>query len=356
MSCPRKEENNVRNKRKGAQFVFEYLEFDEPRARQFLRMIAGRIRKSRIERKKRLAFSRKVRQQERIISLQSCSHIAPSNDLPSDGHVQSERGDRQLAARIGDTESISLPNAGRSDGEQRGEINVNFIDSGNHSNCDVFNCSSVKLVALLPSDEVSNNSKLSSDIAQKVLQTWHIQSKPATTTNPTPLFNADVHSKEHSNSLQPLSPLWRQNDSQLLNVVRASSIMQILINAADGQIRLVEVSPETTIAQLKSKLGALDSVVTYGARILDEDAGALSQYDVAHGSSLNINARLIGGKVHGSLARAGKVRAQTPKVEKQEKKKKKTGRAARRIQYNRRFVNVALSGPGRKRGPNSNAA
>ena len=31
------------------------------------------------------------------------------------------------------------------------------------------------------------------------------------------------------------------------------------------------------------------------------------------------------GKVHGSLARAGKVRAQTPKVEKQEKKKKKTG-------------------------------
>lgn len=29
--------------------------------------------------------------------------------------------------------------------------------------------------------------------------------------------------------------------------------------------------------------------------------------------------------MHGSLARAGKVRAQTPKVEKQEKKKKKTG-------------------------------
>ncbi|EJW77062.1 hypothetical protein WUBG_12030, partial [Wuchereria bancrofti] len=61
-------------------------------------------------------------------------------------------------------------------------------------------------------------------------------------------------------------------------------------------------------------------------------------------------------KVHGSLARAGKVRAQTPKVEKQEKKKKKTGRAARRIQYNRRFVNIAVSGIGRKRGPNSNAA
>lgn len=60
------------------------------------------------------------------------------------------------------------------------------------------------------------------------------------------------------------------------------------------------------------------------------------------------------GKVHGSLARAGKVKGQTPKVEPQEKKKKKTGRAKRRIQYNKRFVNVVV-GPGKKRGPNSNS-
>lgn len=51
----------------------------------------------------------------------------------------------------------------------------------------------------------------------------------------------------------------------------------------------------------------------------------------------------------------GKVKGQTPKVEKQEKKKKKTGRAKRRIQYNRRFVNV-VSTFGRRRGPNSNSA
>ena len=49
---------------------------------------------------------------------------------------------------------------------------------------------------------------------------------------------------------------------------------------------------------------------------------------------------IFAGKQHGSLARAGKVRGQTPKVEKQDKKKKKTGRAKRRIQFNRRFVNV----------------
>ncbi|CAN6698883.1 unnamed protein product [Malus baccata var. baccata] len=44
------------------------------------------------------------------------------------------------------------------------------------------------------------------------------------------------------------------------------------------------------------------------------------------------------GKVHGSLARAGKVRGQTPKVAKQDKKKKPRGRAHKRLQYNRRFV------------------
>jgi len=61
------------------------------------------------------------------------------------------------------------------------------------------------------------------------------------------------------------------------------------------------------------------------------------------------------GKVHGSLARAGKVKNQTPKVEAQEKKKQPRGRAKKRMQYNRRYVNV-VAGPGGKRvGPNSNA-
>ncbi|KAG6589968.1 Vacuolar protein sorting-associated protein 32-like 1, partial [Cucurbita argyrosperma subsp. sororia] len=58
------------------------------------------------------------------------------------------------------------------------------------------------------------------------------------------------------------------------------------------------------------------------------------------------------GKVHGSLARAGKVRGQTPKVAKQDKKKKPRGRAHKRMQYNRRFV-TAVVGFGKKRGPNS---
>jgi len=54
------------------------------------------------------------------------------------------------------------------------------------------------------------------------------------------------------------------------------------------------------------------------------------------------------GKVHGSLARAGKVKSQTPKVEPQEKKKLPKGRARKRMLYTRRFVNVTLTGGKRK--------
>ncbi|NWH27717.1 RS30 protein, partial [Grus americana] len=55
------------------------------------------------------------------------------------------------------------------------------------------------------------------------------------------------------------------------------------------------------------------------------------------------------GKVHGSLARAGKVRGQTPKVSSGGR-----GRAKRRIPYTRRFVNV-VPGFGKKKGPNANS-
>ncbi|KAI9197891.1 hypothetical protein LWI28_006187 [Acer negundo] len=58
------------------------------------------------------------------------------------------------------------------------------------------------------------------------------------------------------------------------------------------------------------------------------------------------------GKVHGSLARADKVRGQTPKLAKQDKKKKPPGRTHKRMQYNRRFVTAVVCF-GKKRGPNS---
>lgn len=58
-------------------------------------------------------------------------------------------------------------------------------------------------------------------------------------------------------------------------------------------------------------------------------------------------------KKHGTLAKAGKVKKQTPKVAKQEKKRRPTGRSLKRIQYKKRFAVVA---PGqKKRSPNWNA-
>lgn len=61
----------------------------------------------------------------------------------------------------------------------------------------------------------------------------------------------------------------------------------------------------------------------------------------------------IQGKVHGSLARAGKVKSQTPKVDKQEKPKKPKGRAYTRLLYTKRFVNVTLVNGKRKANSNS---
>jgi len=61
------------------------------------------------------------------------------------------------------------------------------------------------------------------------------------------------------------------------------------------------------------------------------------------------------GKVHGSLARAGKVKGQTPKVAKTEKHKKPKGRAYKRFLYNRRYVNVVV-GAGKKQSMNSLAS
>merc|ERR1712150_165605 len=96
-----------------------------------------------------------------------------------------------------------------------------------------------------------------------------------------------------------------------------------------------------------------DQILTYGGEIIPDDI-ILGQL-LPDNATLDLTGRLLGGKVHGSLARAGKVKGQTPKVAKQEdKKKKKTGRCKRRIQYNRRF-STAVSQFGRKKGPNSNS-
>ena len=132
--------------------------------------------------------------------------------------------------------------------------------------------------------------------------------------------------------------------------------MQIFISGAKTDV--YDVSPSIRVGDLKeliafrSGVTCENQVLTFAGRPLTDDL-TLSEGELQEASTVYLGERLLGGKVHGSLARAGKVKGQTPKVDVQEKKKPKTGRAKRRQQYNNRFVNVVIT-PGRRKGPNSN--
>ncbi|XP_034252785.1 uncharacterized protein LOC117652177 [Thrips palmi] len=130
--------------------------------------------------------------------------------------------------------------------------------------------------------------------------------------------------------------------------------MQLHVRAQSNHV--LECSGSETISQIKEQISRLEDVPKELLCLYSEGAPLTDDLSVDGLASVSIDVTipLLGGKVHGSLARAGKVKGQTPKVEKQEKKKKRTGRAKRRIQYNRRFVNV-VPGFGRRRGPNSNS-
>jgi len=128
--------------------------------------------------------------------------------------------------------------------------------------------------------------------------------------------------------------------------------MQLFVRAQ--QQHVLDCEENDTIRIVKAKIAdlegnSIEDLLLYANGSPLEDETELSSLST---QIIEANVGLLGGKVHGSLARAGKVKGQTPKVEKQEKKKKKTGRAKRRFQYNRRFVNI-VQGFGRKRGPNA---
>lgn len=133
--------------------------------------------------------------------------------------------------------------------------------------------------------------------------------------------------------------------------------MQLFVRGQS--LHSVHLNGSETVAHIKAQIEALeglacdDQIISLSGIPLEDDA-LICQSGIEEFNTLEVSSRLLGGKVHGSLARAGKVRGQTPKVDKQEKRKKRTGRAKRRIQYNRRFVNVVPTF-GKKKGPNANS-
>merc|ERR1712062_410275 len=141
-----------------------------------------------------------------------------------------------------------------------------------------------------------------------------------------------------------------------LGIAPTRANMQLFVRAQE--LHTLEVTGNETIADLKTQVATLENlpcadmvVMAQGKPLEDEQVLSQCGSDEA---TFDVLFRMLGGKVHGSLARAGKVKGQTPKVDAQEKKKKKTGRAKRRMQYNRRFVNVVATF-GRRKGPNSNS-
>nr|XP_031302784.1 ubiquitin-like protein FUBI [Camelus dromedarius] len=131
--------------------------------------------------------------------------------------------------------------------------------------------------------------------------------------------------------------------------------MQLFVCAQE--LHTLEVTSQETVTQIKAHVASLEDIAPEDQVMLLagtplEDEATLGQCGVEALSTLEVASRVLGGKVHGSLGRAGKVRGQTPKEAKQEKKK--TGQAKRRMQYNRRFVNVVPTF-GKKKGPNANS-
>merc|ERR1739848_841671 len=109
---------------------------------------------------------------------------------------------------------------------------------------------------------------------------------------------------------------------------RLITVMQIFLKAAEAVC--VEASPEDQVCSLRAKLHQIgydttDIVLNHNGSCLEDDL-TLAEAGLNELTTVEVFSRVVAGKVNG----------QTPKVDPQEKKKKKTGRAARRQQYTRR--------------------
>ncbi|ELW63799.1 Ubiquitin-like protein FUBI [Tupaia chinensis] len=100
--------------------------------------------------------------------------------------------------------------------------------------------------------------------------------------------------------------------------------MQLFIRAQELQTR--EVISQEMVTQIKANVSSLEGVTPEDQVMLlagtpQEDEATLGRCGVEALITLEVAGLMLGGKVRVSLARAGRVRAQTPKVAKQEEEK-----------------------------------
>merc|ERR1712045_866624 len=105
----------------------------------------------------------------------------------------------------------------------------------------------------------------------------------------------------------------------IFSLFRFGSRKRVIATTANMQLNFRGIS-ESYVLNLEGSEALSDVALLYvNGRPLDME---MNLGDLAD-ATVDVTVPLKGGKVHGSLARAGKVRGQTPKVEAQEKKKKK---------------------------------
>lgn len=131
--------------------------------------------------------------------------------------------------------------------------------------------------------------------------------------------------------------------------------MQLSVRAQE--LHTLEVTSQQKVTQIKAHVVSLEGIalevqVMLLAGSTLEDEATLDQCGTEALTFWEVAGLMPGGKVHGFLAGSGKVRGQTLKVAKQEKKKT-TGQAKRPMLYNCGVVNVVPTF-GKKKDPDAN--
>merc|ERR1711962_479 len=90
------------------------------------------------------------------------------------------------------------------------------------------------------------------------------------------------------------------------------------------KIRIMQIRFNEAIVNVETTDELLNMVPSGEVLSAPIQAGfTLEQVGIAPNSTISTQTGLLGGKVHGSLARAGKVKGQTPKVDAEEKRRLK---------------------------------